>query len=150
MKFGRLIWLIVVFVALPLASYAQDATISGTVKDNTGGVLPGVTVTAVNEASGISFNSVTDEHGLYRIPVRAGVYKITLPGAGENANATGDFDITNPLTIIGQGANATAIDGGQLDRVFDVIGTFNAGRLSGGIDSALAGRAGAGRARLLS
>src|SRR4051812_7599399 len=82
MKFGRLIWLIVAFVALPLASYAQDATLSGTVKDNTGGVLPGVTVTAVNEASGISFNSVTDEHGVYRIPVRAGVYKVTAELSG--------------------------------------------------------------------
>jgi predicted outer membrane repeat protein len=82
------------------------------------------------------------------IVLKAGVYKITLPGAGENANATGDFDITNPLTIVGQGANATAIDGGQLDRVFDVIGTFNAaftgvtirngaGQLNGGAIQAL-------------
>jgi hypothetical protein len=82
MKFGRWICLIVAFVALPLAAYAQDATLSGTVKDNTGGVLPGVTVTAVNEASGISFVSVTDEHGLYRIPVRAGTYKISAELSG--------------------------------------------------------------------
>ena len=52
-------------------------------KDNTGGVLPGVTVTAMNEASGITFVSVTDERGLYRIPVRAsGLYKITAELAG--------------------------------------------------------------------
>jgi hypothetical protein len=52
------------------------------IKDNTGGVLPGVTVTATNEASGNTFNSVTDERGTYRIPVRAGVYKITAELAG--------------------------------------------------------------------
>ena len=77
MKFGRLVRLTVALLALPILAYAQDATLSGTVKDNTGGVLPGVTVTATNEASGITFVSVTDERGLYRIPVRAGSYKIT-------------------------------------------------------------------------
>src|SRR5712691_386237 len=82
MKFGRLVRLTVAMLALPLLAYAQDATLSGTVKDNTGGVLPGVTVTATNEASGITFVSVTDERGLYRIPVRAGSYKITAELAG--------------------------------------------------------------------
>ena len=82
MKFGRLVWLTVALLALPLVAHAQDATLLGTVKDNTGGVLPGVTVTAVNEASGISFVSVTDERGLYRVPVRAGVYKISAALVG--------------------------------------------------------------------
>ena len=82
MKFGRLVWLTVALLALPLVAHAQDATLLGTVKDNTGGVLPGVTVTAVNEASGISFVSVTDDRGLYRVSVRAGVYKISVELAG--------------------------------------------------------------------
>jgi len=82
MKLGRLVRLTVAMLALPLLAYAQDATVSGTVKDNTGGVLPGVTVTATNEASGITFNSVTDERGQYRMPVRAGTYKITAELSG--------------------------------------------------------------------
>src|SRR5258705_1773110 len=82
MKLGRLVRLTVAMLALPLLAYAQDATLSGTIKDNTGGVLPGVTVTATNEASGITFTSVTDERGTYRMPVRAGVYKITAELAG--------------------------------------------------------------------
>jgi hypothetical protein len=82
MKFGRLVGLTVALLALPLLAYAQDATLLGAVKDNTGGVLPGVTVTAVNEASGISFVSVTDERGLYRIPIRIGTYKVTAELAG--------------------------------------------------------------------
>ena len=85
MKFGRLVRLTVALLALPILAYAQDATLSGTVKDNTGGVLPGVTVTATNEASGITFVSVSDERGLYRIPVRAGSYKITAELAGFTA-----------------------------------------------------------------
>ena len=82
MNFRRLVRLTVALLALPVLAYAQDTTISGTIKDNTGGVLPGVTVTATNEASGNTFNSVTDERGIYRIPVRAGVYKITAELAG--------------------------------------------------------------------
>src|ERR1044071_6431138 len=82
MNFRRLVRLTVALLALPVLASAQDATISGTIKDNTGGVLPGVTVTATNEASGNTVNSVTDERGLYRIPVRAGVYKISAELAG--------------------------------------------------------------------
>ena len=59
------------------------------------------------------------------IQLRAGVYSISLAGAGENANATGDFDVTNPLTITGAGAASTIIDGAHVDRLFDVIGAFN-------------------------
>ncbi len=43
-----------VFLLLPVTGYAQEATVSGTVKDTTGGVLPGVVVRAVHEASGNS------------------------------------------------------------------------------------------------
>ena len=38
-------------LALPVAGHAQEATLTGTVSDATGGVLPGVTVTAVHDAS---------------------------------------------------------------------------------------------------
>ena len=38
--------LILAVLALPALTSAQEATIGGTVRDTTGGVLPGVTVTA--------------------------------------------------------------------------------------------------------
>jgi predicted outer membrane repeat protein len=57
------------------------------------------------------------------IVVTAGVLKIALEGAGEDGNATGDFDITDTVTIQGAGAGLTIIDGQQLDRVFDVLGS---------------------------
>jgi hypothetical protein len=84
MKFGRLVWLVVagLVVALPLAASAQEATLNGSVRDNTGGVLPGVTVTATHEAAGTTYVGVTDAAGLYRIVLRAGVYRITGELAG--------------------------------------------------------------------
>ncbi len=57
-------------VALPSAALAQEAVLTGTVTDTTGGVLPGVTVTASNTATGNVFTAVTDGTGTYRVPVR--------------------------------------------------------------------------------
>src|SRR5687768_2614807 len=70
------------FLALPVAGYAQDAALTGTVTDATGGVLPGVTVTAVNEATGNTFVGVTDGTGSFRIPARVGAYRITAELSG--------------------------------------------------------------------
>src|SRR5258705_9312240 len=69
---------------VPLAASAEEATLSGTVPDSTGGVLPGVTITATHTATGNTFVAVTDERGGYRVPVRVGMFKVDaeLPGFG--------------------------------------------------------------------
>ncbi|MBM3818558.1 MAG: TonB-dependent receptor [Acidimicrobiia bacterium] len=64
-------------LAMPLMAFAQEATITGTVTDSTGAVLPGVTVVAVNEATGNRFETVTDERGLFRIAARVGAYRLS-------------------------------------------------------------------------
>ena len=65
MKSGKLhrFLAIAAVLLLPVTAFAQEATLSGTVSDSTGGALPGVTVRAVHEASGNSFEAVTDERG---------------------------------------------------------------------------------------
>ena len=68
--------LVCAILALPGIAYAQEAVLNGTVTDSTGGVLPGVTVTAVLEATGNTFETVTDARGAYTIPVRVGVYRV--------------------------------------------------------------------------
>ena len=76
MGFRRIRCLVVAMVvAFPLASAAQDAAITGLVTDSTGGVLPGVTIVGVHEASGNTFETVTDESGAYRLAVRTGVFR---------------------------------------------------------------------------
>ena len=71
-------------LAMPIVGSAQEAVLAGAVTDSTGGVLPGVAVKAQHEASGNTFETVTDARGAYSIPVRIGVYKITagLQGFG--------------------------------------------------------------------
>ena len=41
------------------------------------------------------------------IQVPAGVFTLNIAGAGEDASATGDLDITEDLTLIGAGAAST-------------------------------------------
>ena len=72
----------VALLAAPAAGYAQEATLTGTIADSTGGVLPGVTVTVVHEATGNRFVAVTDERGIYRIPARVGGYQMTAELSG--------------------------------------------------------------------
>jgi len=64
-------------VAFAISAFAQEAMVSGTVTDSTGGVLPGVTITAVHEGTGNTFVAVTDENGVFRAPVRTGAYRVT-------------------------------------------------------------------------
>jgi hypothetical protein len=74
--------LVCVVLLLPVRGYGQEAAFSGTVTDSTGGVLPGVTITAVNAASGNIFTTVTDDRGEFRLPVRVGSYALTVELSG--------------------------------------------------------------------
>ena len=74
-RVSRRFLLAATILAMPIAAYAQEAVFTGTVTDSTGGVLPGVTVTALLEATGNTFVAVTDERGVYRLPARVGVYR---------------------------------------------------------------------------
>ena len=77
---GLVIFMVMLFVSV--AVFAQEATFTGTVTDATGGVLPGVTVTAVHAASGNTFTPVTDERGEFRLPVRVGNCALTVELSG--------------------------------------------------------------------
>src|SRR5262245_12096839 len=78
----RRLLVVCAILALPVAAFGQEVTLSGTVIDSTGAVLPGATVTAVHQASGNIFEGVADERGTFRIAARAGIYRVTagLPG----------------------------------------------------------------------
>ena len=74
------------FVVWPVAAAAQTSTIAGTVRDASGGVLPGVTVEVASPALIEKIRTVvTDSQGRYTIiSLRPGTYRVTfaLPGFG--------------------------------------------------------------------
>nr|MBA2303745.1 TonB-dependent receptor [Acidobacteriota bacterium] len=75
---------VLLFAGVP-AVYAQfdSATILGTVRDNTGAVVPGATVTLTGIETGISSTKVTDENGAFEFTtVRIGRYRVAAELAG--------------------------------------------------------------------
>ena len=71
--------LLAVWIVLAGSSslFAQEASIIGTVADETRAVLPGATVTASEISTGQQFSAVTTEKGEYRLPtVPPGTYRI--------------------------------------------------------------------------
>src|SRR5438132_14279713 len=78
----RLSWSVLILI-LAVTAYAQ-ASITGTVKDSSGAVLPGVTVEAESPALIEKTRTVvTDGTGRYRIEnLRPGTYSVTFVLAG--------------------------------------------------------------------
>lgn len=78
-------WMALAVWLAPAIALGQTTTgtILGEVKDSTGGTLPGVTVTAVNQANGLTREAVTDELGNYRFTAMPpGLYTVTASLTG--------------------------------------------------------------------
>jgi Carboxypeptidase regulatory-like domain len=77
--------LLVLVLLVPIALFSQSSngTISGTAADASGAVIPGVTVTATNNATGVMTTVLTNDAGVYNLAsLLPGTYKLsaTLPG----------------------------------------------------------------------
>ena len=143
---------------LPTTVFAQ-ATLTGIVRDNSGAVLPGVTVEAASPALIEKVRTaVTDDAGLYRIvDLRAGVYTLTfsLPGFNvvkrENINLAGTQVLNVPIDMRVGGIQETITVTGETSVVdvqsvrkevvldAEVIQTIPATRSVGGLLNATAG-----------
>ena len=88
---GRLlVFALTALLAAPASAQVDTGTISGTVKDESGGVLPGATVTITHEGQGFTLTSVTREDGTYIFtPIRTGAYidRSRVPGIQEGGAA---------------------------------------------------------------
>jgi hypothetical protein len=85
--------LVACFTLLAAAAWAQQTggTISGTVRDNSGGVIPGVAVAATNAATGVTNTVSTNSAGSYSfLSLPVGTYNIDARLTGFN-----DFRQTN-------------------------------------------------------
>lgn len=72
--------------ALPLAAQTTFGAITGTVRDATGGVLPGATIEATHVSSNYRYAAQSNERGHYTLPqLREGAYAVraSLPGFRE-------------------------------------------------------------------
>src|SRR4051794_33100524 len=87
--------LLVLFCCLALAALAQDinASISGTVTDTSGAVVPGASVAITNSDTGvIAYRGQTNESGVYSAPsLPVGRYRISVESTGFSKSLTEDI-----------------------------------------------------------
>lgn len=83
-RFGASIAAACLLTSVPTGALAQDSSVTGVVTDQTGGVLPGVTVAAAGPAlAGGTRVAVTDGDGRYAVDaLPAGGYSVTFSLAG--------------------------------------------------------------------
>ena len=134
LKSTRLLVSFLVLLVLSLAVIAQTGTsnITGTVRDTNGAVVAGATVTAKNEATGVTSTQTTTESGLYSfasLPV--GNYTITVEKQGFKTlqKTNNALQVGEPLTVdgaleIGQVSETVTVSGGteQLQTANATIG----------------------------
>src|SRR5262245_58662972 len=85
--FGTVV-LLCVFISTPTFAQTSNATVGGTVSDSTGALIPGVTITASNVATGIVTTVITNEAGAYQFAsLQTGTYTISAELAGFQTEA---------------------------------------------------------------
>ena len=69
-------------VGAPASAQSPRATLHGTVRDGTGAVMPGVTITATSQAGNISQTTTSGADGTYSLAVPPGKYTLTATLSG--------------------------------------------------------------------
>jgi hypothetical protein len=105
-RFLRRLLLGVILLATPSAASAQiTGTIQGHVSDPSGASVPGATVTATNEQTGVSRSAVSADDGYYRIPdLLPGPYVLRVQLSGFKTFVRGGIEVAAQTTA---GVNVT-------------------------------------------
>ena len=99
---------------LPVWSLTGNGTILGTVLDETGAVLPGVTVTVRNDSNNTVRTGISNDSGLYRIPsLVPQIYELRAELFGFKTFIDSDVSLT-----VGQ-ASLVQVDDSQLSSLVD-------------------------------
>lgn len=111
----------IVLLARPEIGLAQQASIAGTIVDDSKAVLPGVAVAAVGLETGRQFSTISDEHGEYRlVGLPAGRYDLEadLPGFAstitKNIELLVGQNVTMALTMKVAAVNETVNVNGEV------------------------------------
>src|ERR1051326_6273214 len=87
-------FLFLVSFGIATHAFAQNAQITGVVKDSSGAVIPGATVTVRNVETGFSRTAVTDDSGDYRLPsLPPGRYAMTTELSGVTTETRPDITL---------------------------------------------------------
>jgi Carboxypeptidase regulatory-like domain/TonB dependent receptor-like, beta-barrel len=92
---------IVIGILLAPSAFAQNAQITGSVKDSSGAIIPGATVTARNVDTGLTRTAVTEGSGEYRLPsLPPGRYSVATELSGFSTETRPDIILIIDQTAI--------------------------------------------------
>ena len=129
--------------AVPALAQFDTATVVGTVKDNTGGVVPGATVTLTNLDTGVALVRVTEANGSFEfITVRIGRYKVTAELEGFAIALADNIQVT----VGARQRVDLQMSPGQLTETVEVVGAAAARDRLEPARPVITGRAGRGTA----
>ena len=120
-------------------SYAQNAIstggLSGTVRDPSGAVITGASITLVNSATGVKWNGASNSQGIYTFPaLPVGIYTVIFTASGFKSAEIDDLSIgvghrtdCNATLSIGISAGNVTVEanqGSELNPTDTTVGTL--------------------------
>src|SRR5438067_9983838 len=93
---AAIVFTIIFFASTSLFGQSSNGTISGTVADASRAVVPGVTVTATNNATGIVTTVLSNDAGVYNFAsLQPGTYKVSAMLPGFRTQTVNDVQLGN-------------------------------------------------------
>jgi hypothetical protein len=95
-RIGAALLVCVFLVSTPVFSQSSNGTISGTVADASGAIVPGVMVTATNNATGVVSTALSNDAGVYNFAsLLPGTYKVSASIPGFQTQTFNDVQLGN-------------------------------------------------------
>lgn len=94
MKPSVFFWVFAALLISPVFGQFEGGSVLGTVRDASGGLVPGAKITLTNLETGITATTVTDSNGYYEFPaVKVGRYKVSAEQPGFSTAVASDFQV---------------------------------------------------------
>jgi hypothetical protein len=121
-----------------LWSQSGAGTIQGTVQDPTSAAIPGCTVQALNQATGVSIETTSNAGGFYALKgLIAGSYKLSFTAAGMKKHESvvtlqnGQVLVVNPQLSVGEVSEKVTVSGETIQ-----LATYDSGTVNTHLDAA--------------
>src|SRR5262245_38579202 len=123
MRFVRRVVYIIAFALCAVLGFGQissTAPLSGSVSDSSAAVIPGASITVINDATGAKFDTLSIENGTFVIPaLTPGTYTVSVSLAGFKTAVVPNvkIDAGNPATVrvtlqVGNVADSVTVEAG--------------------------------------
>jgi hypothetical protein len=119
---GLLLCLLLTVLSVTASAQTGNGQVTGTVQDGSRALVPGVTITLLNTATGVSTTALTNEQGIYNFPVvPPGTYNVSAALPGFKTSVTNGIQVS----LVPVRVNIT-LEIGQLDSKVEVTALADA------------------------